>query len=75
MGVHGQSFLLDELFGWTQKAAEDWRGSKIAKMRLVLETIPLNWRLCANSLCREKEWPFRELSERPSVQLNRGDRI
>lgn len=64
-----------KLFDWTQNAAADWRGSKIARRRLVLEAISLNRRLSATSLCLEKRRPFRELAERPSIQLNRGERI
>jgi hypothetical protein len=61
------------LFDWTQNAAEDWRGSKIARKRSILEARSLNRRLSATSLCLEKRRPFRELSERPLIQLSRGD--
>ncbi len=69
----GRGDIAVKLFDWTQNAAEDWRGSKIARRRLILEAISLNRRLSATSLCLEKRRPFRELSERPSIQLNRGD--
>jgi hypothetical protein len=48
-----------KLFDWTQNAAEDWRGSKIARRRVVLEAISLNRTLSATSLCLEKRRPFR----------------
>lgn len=71
----GRGDIAVRLFDWTQNAAEDWRGSKIARKRVVLEALSLNRRLSATSLCLEKRRPFRELSERPSIQLNRGERI
>ena len=64
-----------QLFDWTQRADEDWHGSKIAKKRAILESLSLNRTLSDVSLCLTKRRPFRELSKRPSIQPNRGDRI
>ena len=67
--------IATELFNWTQRAAEDWAGSKIARKRAILESLSLNRTLGDVTLCLTKRKPFRELAERPSIQLNRGDRI
>jgi len=63
------------VFDWSQKAVEVWPRSKIAEKRAILDAVSLNRVLSDVSLCVEKRRPFSFLAERPSVQLNRGDKI
>ena len=63
------------VFDWSQKAIEVWSCSKIAEKREILEAVSLNRMLSDVSLCVEKRKPFSFLAERPSIQLDRGDRI
>ena len=63
------------VFDWSQEAAEMWQRSKIAQKRAILEALSLNRVLSATSLCVQKRKPFDILAERPSVQLDRGERI
>ncbi|HSW46483.1 MAG TPA: hypothetical protein VLM89_13020 [Phycisphaerae bacterium] len=63
------------VFDWSQGAAEAWQRSIIAEKRAILEAVSLNRMLSDVSLCVEKRKPFSFLAERPSIRLDRGERI
>lgn len=63
------------VFDWSQEAPAAWERSKMPQKRAILEALSLNRTLSATTLCLEKRKPFSYLAERPSVQLDRGDRI
>ena len=69
---HGAAALA--IFDWSQQAADEWLGSNKAGRREILDTVCLNRKPSDASLCLEMRTPFRELSERRSLQNSRGDR-
>lgn len=62
-------------FDFTQHAAEVWKGSKIQIKRRILEALSLNRTLSDTTLCLQKRKPFSFLTERLSIQPNRGGEI
>lgn len=67
--------LAIQVFDFTQKAADVWRGSKIDGKQRILRAISLNRTLSDVTLCLTKRKPFSFLTERLPVQTSRGDRI
>jgi len=67
--------LAIQAFDFTQKAADVWRGSKIAGKQRILRAVSLNRTLSDVSLELEKRKPFSFLAERLAVRTSRGDRI
>ena len=64
-----------ETFDFSQRAAEEWRGSNNARRREIIEAISLNRTLSDVSLCLEKRKPFDVLAERPDFNNGWGSRI
>ena len=71
--AQGQRVL--ETFDFSQRAAEEWRGSNNSRRREIIEAVSLNRAVSDVSLCVTKRKPFDILAERPSVTCGRGDRI
>lgn len=67
--------LAVNLFDWTQKAADVWRGSNNAVRRQILDTVCLNRTVGDLTLCLEKRKPFDVFAERPLLKNSRDDRI
>ena len=67
--------LATNLFDWTQKAADVWRGSNNAVRRRILDSICLNRTVSDVTLVLEKRKPFGDFAERPLLKNSRGDRI
>ncbi len=67
--------LAVNLFDWTQKAAEVWRGSNNAVRRQILDSVCLNRTVGDLTLCLEKRKPFDVFAERPLLKNSRDDRI
>jgi hypothetical protein len=63
------------LFDWTQKAADVWRGSNSAVRRQILDSVCLNRTVGHLTLCLEKRKPFDIFAERPLLKNSRDDRI
>ena len=64
-----------ELYDWTQKAAEIWRGSNNAVKREILDAVCLNRSLNDVNLVTQKRKPFDSFAERPILSNSRDDRI
>ncbi len=64
-----------QLFDWSQKAADLWRGSNNVLRREILDAVCLNRTLSDVSLVTEKRKPFDVLAKRPDLKNSRGDRI
>ncbi len=60
-------------FDFSQKAAEEWRGSNNSRRREIIEAVSLNRAVSDVSLCVTKRKPFDILAERPSFVNGRGD--
>ena len=71
--AQGQHVL--ETFDFSQKAAEEWRGSNNARRREIIEAVSLNRAVSDVSLCVQKRKPFDILAERPSFVDGRGGEI
>ena len=64
-----------QLFDWSQRAADLWRGSNNAVRREILDAVCLNRTLSDVSLVTQKRKPFDVLAKRPDLKKSRGDRI
>ena len=64
-----------QVFDWTQRLPEVWRGSNDARKRLILEAVSLNRILSDVTLTLEKRKPFDILAEGPSFKDGRGGEI
>lgn len=62
-----------DLFDWSQRAADVWRGSNNALRREILDCLCLNRTLSDVSLCLAKRKPFDVLAEGPKIKNSRGD--
>ncbi len=71
--AQGQRVL--ETFDFSQRAADEWRGSNNSRRREIIEAVSLNRAVSDVSLCVTKRKPFDILAERPSVTCGRGDWI
>src|SRR5690606_19578989 len=65
--------LAIQVFDFTQKAADVWRGSKMGGKQRILRAVSLNRTLNDVTLCLEKRKPFSCLTERLPVRTSRGD--
>jgi hypothetical protein len=63
-----------ELFDWTQRAAETWRGSNNSIRREILDLVCLNRTLGTVNLVTTKRKPFGEIAEGLKTEDSRGDR-
>ncbi len=63
------------IFDWTQKAAEQWRGSNNSVRREILDLICLNRTLGDLNLYAAKRKPFDAFAEGLKIEHSRGDRI
>jgi site-specific DNA recombinase len=64
-----------QLFDWSQRAADLWRGSNNAVRREMLDAVCLNRTLSDVSLVTQKRKPFDVLAKRPDLKKSRGERI
>ena len=71
----GRADSVLELFEWTQKAAEIWRGSKMDVRREILHAVSLNRTVSDVSLVTVKRKPFDVLAETAKMEQSRADRI
>jgi site-specific DNA recombinase len=62
-----------QLFDWSQRAADLWRGSNNAVRREILDTVCLNRTLSDVSLVTQKRKPFDVLVKRPDLKKSRGN--
>ena len=67
--------LAIQVFDFTQKAVDVWRGSKMSGKQRILRSVSSNRTLNDVSLCLTKRKPFSFLTERLPVRTSRGDRI
>ena len=61
------------VFGFSQRAADLWRGSNNAVRREILDSVYLNRALSDVTLVTTKRKPFDVLAERPFFKKSRGD--
>lgn len=71
----GRADSVLELFEWTQKAAEIWRGSKMDVRREILHAVSLNRMVSDVTLVTTKRKPFDALAETAKMKQSRADRI
>ena len=64
-----------QIFDFSQKAADLWRGSNNTLKRDLLESLSLNRAVSDISLCITKRKPFDILAERPKIEKSRGEWI
>jgi len=65
--------LAIQVFDFTQKAADVWRGSKMGGKQRILRAVSLNRTLNDVTLCLKKRKPFSCLTERLPVRTSRGE--
>lgn len=63
------------IFGWSQNAADLWRGSNSSVRRDILDLVYLNRTLGDVTLYAPKRKPFDVLAEGLKIENSRGDRI
>jgi len=66
--------LAVNLFDWTQKAADVWRGSNNAVRRRILDSVCLNRIVGDVNLCLEKRKPFGIFAEQPLLKNSRENK-
>ena len=64
-----------QIFDWSQKAADLWRGSNNAVRREILDAVCLNRTLSDVSLATQKRKPFDVLAKRPDLKNSRANWI